>query len=118
MENPRSLTGLTWWFRLVGALYVFMFVVCVIVKIPIEVEGPPGVLARAATGDATSRFVVDTWVTLGLYFGGMGAALLFASRLPARAAGLVWGVIGLELAGIAADIYKLARGLPSPAPIV
>jgi hypothetical protein len=40
-----------------------------------------------------------------------------ASRVPARAASLVWTVVGVEVAGIVADIYKIARGYQLRAPI-
>jgi hypothetical protein len=101
---------LTWWMRIVGGFYVLLFVMCAIVKAPIRAEGPDGVLALAAAGDAVARFVVDTWVTYGLYLGAAGAVLLIASRGVPPPRSLVGMIVGLELAGIAADFYKLARG--------
>ena len=111
------MTRLAWWMRIIGALYLFLFVAAVFLRIPIRAEGPEGVLAQAAAGDATARFVVDTWVTLGLELGVIGGALLIASRTPAHARVLVWTVIGSELVwGIGSDLYKLARGYAATVP--
>jgi hypothetical protein len=104
---------LAWWFRIVGAFYVLQFVVMAIVKAPIRVQGPAGALARAAAGDATARFLVDTWVTFALEVGAIGVVLLFASGIPERAKILVWTIIAIELSrGIVADVYLIARGEP------
>jgi hypothetical protein len=112
------MTALSWWMRVVGALYLFMCLAAIVLKLPIRVEGPKGVLAQASAGDPTARFVVDIWVMLGLYFLVIGTALLIASRVPAQARVLVWTVIGFELAGIVVDIYKIARGYVRTAPVV
>ena len=109
---------LRWWMRAVGCLYVLLFVVAALLRIPIDVEGPPGTLARAAGGDPLARFVVDTWVTLGLEFGAVGVALLIFSRDAARARALIGAVLCMEVAGIIADVYKISRGLPPPTPYV
>jgi hypothetical protein len=108
--------GLRWWMRVVGGLYVFLFVAAALLRIPIRAEGPAGVLERASAGDPVARFVVDTWVTLGLELGAIGVALLAASHHATRARALVGAVLGMEAAGMLADIYKLARGYTSPAP--
>ena len=105
--------------RSVGALYLVLFVAATILRVPIRVEGPEGVLERAALGDPTSKFVVDTWVTFGLALGVLGAALLIASRKPAGAQTLAWTVIGNELfCGIGSDVYKILRGYEMTAPAV
>ena len=104
---------LTWWFRLVGLLYLLAFVAAAVAKAPIEAEGPAGTLARAAAGDPLARFVVNTWVTFGLYMGAVGAALLLASRRAGASAALVPAVILLELAGMLSDVFKIARGQPA-----
>ena len=110
---------LAWWLRIVGALYLFMAFVSIGPRIPIRAEGPEGVLARAAQGDATARFVVDTWLMFGLYMGAVGIALLVASRTPDQAVSLAWAVIGLEaIGGIGIDVYKLARGYRRAPPVV
>jgi len=84
-----------------------------IVKAPIRSQGPPGALARAAAGDPTARFLIDTWVTFALEVGAIGAVLLYASRIPERAKVIVWTVIAIELSrGILADVYLIARGEP------
>jgi BphX-like len=111
-------SGLKWWMRVVGALYLFMFVTAALLRIPIDVEGPPGALARAAAGDPLARFVVDTWVTLGLEFGAVGVALLLASRQALRARALLAAPLCMEVAGIVADLYKILRGYTTPAPFV
>ena len=106
-----------WWMRAVGSLYLLLFVVAAIVKAPIREEGPAGVLDLAARGGAVARFVVDTWVTLGLEFGAVGVALLVASRAAERARALVGTVCAMEMAGMMADVYKLARGYDPRAPM-
>jgi BphX-like protein len=111
------MNALKWWMRIVGTLYLFLFVVVTFFKLPIRAEGPAGVLARAAAGDPTASFVVDTWVTLGIWYGVLGTAVLIASRIPAQAAALVWTIIGWELGGIVIDIYKVARGYDLGAPV-
>lgn len=113
------MVALTWWLRIVGALYLFMAVVAIGPRIPIRAEGPAGVLARAAAGDPTARFVVDTWVMVGLYLGAIGVALLAAARVPEQARVLVWTVLSIEaIGGIGIDVYKLARGYRRAAPLV
>jgi hypothetical protein len=107
--------GLAWWMRIVGALYLFLFVAAAFLRLPIQAEGPPGVLELASSGEPVARFVVDTWVVLGLELGVIGAALLLASRAPAKSIVLVMTVIAGELVwGIGSDLYKLARGYPFP----
>ena len=105
--------------RIVGTLYLFLFIAAAFLRLPIQAEGPPGILDHAAAGDPTARFVVDTWVVLGLELGVIGAALLIASRFPAKATAVVWFVIGNELFwGIGSDIYKLARGYAATVPVI
>lgn len=103
--------GLVLWMRIVGALYLFLFVAASILRLPIRAEGPPGVLERASAGDATARFVVDTWFTFGLDFAVIGTALIVASRAAEQAGVLVWTVLGIEaVRGIGVNLYKIARG--------
>jgi hypothetical protein len=111
------MNGLKWWMRIVGSMYLFLFVVVTFLKLPIRAEGPADVLARASAGDPTANFVVDTWVTLGIWFGVLGTAVLIASRRPGQAIALVWTIIGWELGGIVIDIYKVARGYDLAAPV-
>jgi hypothetical protein len=111
------MNGLRWWMRAVGALYVFLFVAAAILRLPIQVEGPEGVLALAAGGDPVARFVVDTWVTFGIYLGAVGVATLIASKAPERATALVWTLIAMESGGIVVDVYKLGRGFDPAAPV-
>ncbi len=113
------MSKLTWWMRVVGILYLFLFVAATFLKLPIQAEGPAGILERAESGDVTARFVVDTWVVLGLMLGVIGTTLLIASRYPAKGIALVWMVIGNEFFwGIGSDIYKLARGYAAPVPVM
>ncbi|OGA05070.1 MAG: hypothetical protein A3H35_04765 [Betaproteobacteria bacterium RIFCSPLOWO2_02_FULL_62_17] len=111
------MNSLKWWMRIVGAIYLFLFIAAAFLKLPISAEGPEGVLAQASAGDPTARFVVDTWVALGIWFGVLGAALLIASRIPEQARVLVWTAIGWELGGIVIDIYKVVRGYDLTAPV-
>ena len=109
--------SLVWWMRIVGALYLLLSITVVVLRLPIRVEGPKGLLSQARAGDATARYVVDTWFMLGLYFLVIGTTLLVFSDDPAAAPALVWAVLGFELAGIVVDIYKLQRGYDRKAPI-
>ena len=119
MRDVKSMTGLVWWMRGVAILYLFVFVAATILRIPIRVEGPEGILEKAASGDPTSRFVVDTWVSFGLVFGVLGTALLIASRRPASARTLVWTVVAGEFVwGIFLDTYKISRGYDATSPVV
>jgi hypothetical protein len=105
------MTPLKWWLRVVGFLYLLMFAVAALLRLPIRAMGPQDALSRAAAGDPTARLLVDTWVTLGLEFLAVGTALLVASRTPDRARALVWTVLGLEVVrGIGTATYMLARG--------
>jgi hypothetical protein len=117
MPSIQEVSVMVWWMRTIGALYLLLFVIAVFLRIPIKAEGPKGLLARAAAGDPTARFVVDVWFMLGLYFAVIGLALLVGSRDPAQGRALVWTVIGFELAGIVVDVYKLARGYDRRAPV-
>ena len=99
------------WMRIVGAFYLFLFVAAAILKLPIQTLAPEGTLEKADAGDAVARFLVDTWVILGLAIGALGVALLLASRVSSRAKVLVWTVIGFELIwGLCSDMYQLMRG--------
>jgi len=82
MTADEPLRSLRWWLRGVGSLYLAMFVIAVVARLPIREMGPPGVLDDAAAGDA-----------------------------PERARPLVWAVVAIEaVRGIGADVYMLARG--------
>ena len=107
----QKTSALAWWLRIVGVFYLLQFVMNALVKAPIRTVGPAGALAQASAGDATARFLVDTWITFGLEVGAIGAALLIASRIPDQARVLVWTVIGIEVArGILNDIYMIVSG--------
>jgi hypothetical protein len=116
------------WMRIAGSLYLIMCAAA-LTGTPIRAEGPSGVMERAAAGDATARFLVNTWITLGLLLGVLGAALWYfrprrsrlahwrgrrwpsnwggASRLTSsrsrggqmKAPSIVWIVIHLAVAG-------------------
>ena len=109
---------LTTWMRIVGGLYLLMGVVAM-ARVPIKAEGPPGILEKAGAGDTTARFVINTWTTLGLLLGVIGASLLFFSRTAQDARALAWTVVALELAwGIPIDIFKIMRGQKAAPSIV
>jgi len=102
--------SLALWMRIVGALYVLMGVAA-LARVPIRAEGPEGVLDRAAAGDPTARFVVNTWVTLGLALAVIGAALIYFARFAQDARALAWTIVALEIGwGIPVDVFKIARG--------
>src|SRR4051812_39963187 len=97
--RPISPRALGWWMRIVGALYILLFVMAVIVHAPIREEGPPGVLEMAAAGNPLANFVIDTWFTFGVFLGVVGISLLVASRAAEQARSLVWTLLGLEVGG-------------------
>lgn len=104
---------LIWWLRSVGVLYVINGVMMAVVRAPISSAGPAGALDRAAAGDPTARFLVDTWIGFGLEVAAIGVVLLFASTSPRLATALVWAVIAIEFArGVAYDLYMIASGYP------
>ena len=105
------------WMRIAGGLYLVMCVAA-FAGAPIRAEGPPGVHDRAKAGDATARFLINTWICLGLLLGVLGASLLFFSGQPDQAKALAWTAVAVELAwGIPIDIFKIVRGQP-PTPSV
>jgi len=107
------------WLRVIGVFYLIQFIMMVFVKAPIRTLGPPGALDEAGAGNSIALFLVDTWVIFGLEVGGIGAALLIASRLPSQAIGLAWIIIAIELSrGILADIYTISRGYDLIVPCV
>ena len=104
---------LTWWMRIVGSFYLFLFVSAAILRLPIRTLAPKGTLEQAAAGDTISMFLVDTWVILGLAISAIGISLLFASRVSTQSKSLVWTVIVFELVwGIGSDFYQINRGHP------
>jgi hypothetical protein len=100
------------WMQIVGAFYVLQFTMMAFVRAPIRALGPAGALEQADAGNPIARFLVDTWVIFGLEVGGIGVALLLASRAPQTGRSLIGGVIAVELSrGILADVwYAIARG--------
>ncbi len=99
------------WLRCVGGLYLLQALVVGIIRVPIRVLAPAGTLERAAGGEPVARLLVDTWVTLGLEFGTIGACLLLASRAPGQARTLIGAVLAIEVVrGIGTDFYMIARG--------
>lgn len=99
------------WMRVVGIVYLVQFVAGGIIKAPIQMLAPSGTLDAAASGEPLAKFLVDTWLALGIESGVIGVALLVFARAPERAAGLVWAVLGIELLkGPAYDIYMIMEG--------
>ena len=102
---------LTWWMRIVGAVYLLQFVMMAVVRAPIQTFGPEGALLAAASGDPLAKFLVDTWVGFGLENCAIGIGLLLASRSAETGRALVWTVLAVELAkGIVFDFYMIVRG--------
>ncbi|HEX9562916.1 MAG TPA: hypothetical protein VF981_03060 [Gemmatimonadaceae bacterium] len=114
------MTGLVWWMRAVGALYLFLFVACAVLRLPIKVEGPRGIVEGAASGDPVARYVLDSWVMIGLIFIVLGGALIVASCFELHhSLGLVWAVIALEfVAFMGIDVFKLFRKYDPKAPAI
>jgi hypothetical protein len=108
-SSSPGTAALRWWMRVVGAFYLLKFVVVAFVKGPIRGQAPEA-LGLAATGDHVARFLVDTWVIFGLEMAALGAALVIASSTPYRARALAFAIIGVEISGITADVYQVARG--------
>ena len=106
------MSALTLWMRIVGALYLFLFVAATFLRLPVKAEGPKGMLEEAAAGNAIARYALDTWVILGLYYLVIGASLIVFSITRVEVRSLVHAVLGLEVAGIAVDVFKLTRGYP------
>jgi len=100
---------LRWWMRVVGVFYLLKFVAVAFIKAPIAGQAPEA-LARAASGDHVARFLADTWVIFGLEMAALGIALLIASRIPDQAKTLALSILGVEISGIVADVYQVARG--------
>jgi hypothetical protein len=100
---------LRWWMRVVGGFYLFKFVAVALVRAPLRGQAPDA-LRLAAAGDHVARFLVDTWVIFGLEMAALGIALLMASRVPDRARALAFAILGVEVSGIVADVYQVARG--------
>ena len=110
-DNMPGTALLKWWMRIVGAFYLLLFVASAIIRLPIQILGPEGTLALNASGNEFAKFIVDTWVILGLALAAMGIGLLIGSRAPTPARALVWQAIGFELIwGLMSDVYQLARG--------
>jgi hypothetical protein len=98
-----------WWMRVVGVFYLLKFVAVALIRAPISSQAPEGI-ALAAAGDRVAGFLVDTWVIFGLEMAALGTALLIASRAPDKARVLVLAILGVEISGIVADVYQMARG--------
>ncbi len=101
---------LTWWFRLVGGLYLLLglgFVPAINARrIPRMLPGfdaLPGSVAYHAFLDFTFMFGLDLMV--------IGGSLLYASRNPKRHLSLLWLVVALEIVrGILDDLYMISQG--------
>lgn len=106
---------LTWWMRVVGAFYLLLGIMFV----PQLNEPRLGAAIPAlATPDRTLsyRALLDWMFVFGLDLVVLGAALLWFSRRPYEALGLVYAVVALELVrGVAYDVYYVAQGYATAA---
>lgn len=76
-------------------------------------------MARAAAGDPTARFVVDSWLIFGFEVLAIGVALVVAARRPGQAQALVWAVLGIEVSrGIVTDTLFITWGRPATGYVV
>ena len=100
-----------WWLRVVGCVYLAMFVLAGVARVPIRVLAPSGTLEQARAGEPVAQLLVDTWLTLGLEYLAISIVLVAASRFAERAHPLIWAVLALEVVrGIGTDVYMLACG--------
>jgi hypothetical protein len=107
---------LRWWMRAVGVLYLIKFVAVVVLRAPVRGQAPDAI-GLAAGGDQVAGFLLDTWVIFGLEMAALGVALLLASRGPERARALGLAIVAVEISGVIADVYQLARGHDAAIPV-
>jgi len=101
---------LKWWFRAVGALYVFLGIGFFP---PLNAERLPLMLPGfdAPVGGVAYNALLDFSLMFGLEILVVGLFLIAASRDPLRFVPLVWLVVALEaVRGVLDDIYMIARG--------
>ena len=103
---------LTWWFRIVGVVYVGLGVSWLpfanapkLEQVIPGFDGPFG-------GTAYNGFL-DWMVVFGLEMIVVGAFLIYSSWKPLKNLPLVWLVVALSaIRGIADDIYMIVQGYP------
>ncbi len=105
---------LTWWFRIVGGIYVLLGIGFIpalnAVRLPMMIPN-----FDAPIGGAAYRALLDYTFMFGLEMMVVGGFLLYASRAPRRHLNLVWLIVWLELVrGIVDDMYMIWQGY-SPA---
>ena len=101
---------LTWWFRLVGILYLLLGIGFIPAlnapRLPLMIPN-----FDAPIGGAAYRALLDYTFMFGLEMMVVGGFLLYASRAPQRNLNLVWLIVWLELVrGIFDDMYMIGRG--------
>ena len=101
---------LTWWFRIVGVIYVLLGIGFIpalnAARLPLMIPG-----FDAPIGGAAYRGILDFTFMFGLEMIVIGGFLLYASRAPQRHLNLVWLIVWLELVrGIFHDMYMISRG--------
>ena len=105
---------LTWWFRGVGIVYIFLGIGFIpalnAARLPMMLPG-----FDAPIGGVAYRGLLDFTLMFGLDMLVIGVFLLYASRHPARHTWLVWLIVALELVrGIFDDLYMIAQGYAAP----
>jgi len=105
MAMPRT----TWWLRVVGAFYLLLTLMN-LYGIFVNPQVFNTSLPFPAEGFVLRAFT-DAWLVFVLEMGALGAAMLYASRDPARSRALVLAIIIAEVfRGIAADAIWITRG--------
>lgn len=103
---------LTWWFRVVGALYFLMgagFIPA------LNAARMPYMISGVETSGVTFRGLLDLSFMFGLDLMVTGAFMMYASREPLKNLSIVWLVIALEIVrGILDDFYMLSQGYSVP----
>jgi hypothetical protein len=113
-QKGIQMKKLTWWFRVVGIVYIFLGIGFIptlnAARLPMMLPG-----FDAPIGGVAYRGLLDFTLMFGLDLLVIGGFLLYASRHPARHTWLVWLIVALELVrGIFDDIYMIAQGYAAP----
>ncbi|MBI3913359.1 MAG: BphX family protein [Chloroflexi bacterium] len=100
---------LTWWFRIVGAFYLFLAVVNMYGTFVDSSFFGQAIPYRL--GENALRAFVDGWSPFAFEILGIATFMLWASRDPRKYLGAVWLLVWLELLhGVVDDVYLIAKG--------
>ena len=105
---------LTWWFRLVGLIYILLGIGFIR---PLNAARLPMMLPNldAPVGGVAYHGLLDFSFMFGLDLLVIGVFLFYASRNPLRHLWLVWLIVALEVVrGVFDDVYMIAQGYAPP----